>query len=108
MSDDVFYIKTNDTAPALRYELLPRSVDLTGASVVFNMKDRNGVVKVSRGSGTIVTATGKPTVEYLWQAADTNTDGRFYGEFEVTFSDATIGTFPSDDEISIKISEDIA
>lgn len=108
MADEVFYIKTNDTAPKLRYALLPRTVDLTGASVVFNMRNRQGTVKVSRGSATVVTATGTPTVEYSWQAGDTDTEGRFYGEFEVTFVDTTVGTFPNDDEIDIKISDDIA
>lgn len=108
MADEVFYIKTNDTAPSLRYALLPRTVDLTGASVVFNMRNRQGTVKVSRGSATVVTATGTPTVEYPWQAGDTDTEGRFYGEFEVTFADTTVGTFPNDDEIDIKISDDIA
>lgn len=105
---DVFYIKTNDTSPALRYALLPRTTDLSGATVVFNLRDRQGTVKVSRGSATVVTATGTPTVEYPWQAGDTDTEGRFYGEFEVTFGDGAVGTFPNSEEILVKISEDIA
>lgn len=110
MSDEIFYIKTGDTAPALEYELHPRTVDLTGASVVFNLKDREGNVVVSRGTGQVLTATTRPKVGYPWQAGDTAGAGagRFYGEFEVTFADGSVGTFPGDDFIDVRITDDIA
>lgn len=106
---DKFYIKQGDTSPAIRYELLPRSVDLTGAgSVVFNMRDKGTqTVKVSRGVGSVVTATGTPTVQYAWDAADTDTVGDFEGEFEVEFADGSIGTFPNKGYIDIEIGDDI-
>lgn len=107
---DKFYIKQGDTSPALQFELLPRSVDLTGASaIVFNMwKKDTQTVKVNRGGGSIVTASGTPTVRYSWEAEDTDTVGDFEGEFEVTFADGSIGTFPNKGYIDIVIGEDIA
>lgn len=107
----VFYIKRNDRDPSIAYELTPRSLDLTGATVVFNMKDASGSVKVNRGAGSVVTATGTPTVKYDWAAGDTDTAGTFYGEFEVTFASGAPGSFPNggpDPFIEIEISEDIA
>lgn len=105
-----FKIKRNDLDPSIAYELTPRSVDLTGATVVFNMKDSSGSVKVNRASGSIVTATGTPTVKYDWTSGDTDTAGTYYGEFEVTYASGRPGTFPNGDDefIEIVIGEDIA
>lgn len=104
-----FYLKRNDTSPSIRMKLLPKSdVDLTGAVVVFNMRDAAGTVKVNRGAAFVVTATGDPEVRYDWQAADTDTAGTFYGEFEVTYSGGGVETFPNTDVITITIDEDIA
>lgn len=109
MARDTFYIKQNDTGAQLQFELTPSSVDLTGASVVFNMRDRaTKAVKVSRGTAVVVTATVTPTVKYPWQAADTDTAGDFEGEFEVTFVSGQIETYPNDGFIPIHITEDVA
>lgn len=105
-----FQIKRNDRDPSIAYELTPKTVDLTGATVVFNMKDSSGSVKVNRGVGSIVTATGTPTVKYDWAPGDTDTAGDFSGEFEVTYASGLPGTFPNgeDEFIPIVIGEDIA
>lgn len=108
-----FTLKEGDTSPALSYALSPATVLLTGASVVFNMRDARGNVKVSRGSATITdngdgTSSGTPTVQYDWASADTDTSGIYYGEFEITYSDSTIETFPNGSEITIEIRKDIA
>ena len=97
-----FKLKEGDTSPALSYQLIPADVQLAGATVVFLMKDARGTVKVNRESATITdagdgTATGTPTVQYDWATADTDTAGFYYGEFEVTYSDASIETFPNGD-----------
>lgn len=102
-----FRIKENDTSPAIQYALLPASVILTGATVVFNMRLKNGATKVNRASATIVTATGTPTVRYDWTAADTNTAGTYEAEFEVTYSDASVETFPNRGYITVIVDEDI-
>jgi len=101
-----FTMKLGDTSPALSYALIPTSVDLTGASVVFNM-DRRGVTVLNRAAATVVTETVTPTVSYEWSAGDTDLEGIHLAEFEVTYSNGTIETFPSGDYIHIKILDDL-
>lgn len=97
----VFTIKRNDTAPALRYALLPDTVDLTGAAVVFNM--RGGPV---RAAATVVTVN-PPVVEYPWQASDTQKEGVYLAEFEVTYADGAVETFPTTNDLIVKIVPDL-
>lgn len=103
-----FYLKRGDTSPALAYALTPISIDLTGATVVFNMKNaRSGAVVVDRGAAVVVTATGTPTVRYDWQPADTGAAGQYQAEFEITYADGSIETFPNTAFIPVMISSDI-
>lgn len=103
-----FYIKRRDTSPSLVYALIPTTVDLTGATVRFSMKNQEGAVVINRAASTVVTPTVTPTVRYNWQASDTANAGFFFAEFEVTYSSGAIETFPNYSMIAIKISEDIA
>jgi hypothetical protein len=105
---DTFKIKRGDTSPALRFALSPASVNLTAASVVFNMRHVSGTVKLNRKAASIITATGTPTVEYEWATDDTDTAGLYQAEFEVTYNDATRETFPNGDFITVLITGDIA
>ena len=79
--NDIFFIKRGDTSPALRYALDPATVDLTGASVLFQWRARGSTTVLSRAAA-IVTPTGTPTVQHNWQAGDTATAGLFEGEFK--------------------------
>ena len=91
-----FSIKQNDTSPSLQATLKDASlspVDLTGATVMFHMKSVDGTVKVDQEM-TITDATGG-VVRYDWQSGDTDTVGSYYVEFEVTYADASIETFPN-------------
>lgn len=103
-----FLIKQNDTSPAIEYALEPASVILTGATVVFNMRAWNGDVKINRQPASITTDTVTPTVQYDWQIGDTDTAGVFQAEFEVTYWDLSVETFPNDGYILIKVGDDIA
>ena len=104
-----FTIKQNDTSPSLLYAIQPTSIDLTGATVVFNMRNQvTNVVQVSRKAAIVVTATGTPTVQYDWDEADTQTSGQFEAEFEVTHSNGRVETFPQRGFIGITITDDIA
>ena len=103
---EAFYIKRGDTSPAIRYALLPATVVLTGATVRFQMRARNGATVID-AAAVVVTATGTPTVEYSWQAGDTATAGLFEAEFRVTYAGGKIETFPNSGFIAIRISEDI-
>jgi len=46
-------------------------------------------------------------VRYNWTAADTDTVGSYQAEFEVTYADASIETFPNDGYIRVEIIDDI-
>ena len=106
-----FYIKEGDTSPAIEFALTPTDILLTGASVVFSMWDRRGTIKVNRQAATITddgSATDTPTVQYDWASADTDTAGTYYAEFEITYADTTVETFPNNGFITIQITKDIA
>jgi hypothetical protein len=113
-----FPIKTRDTDPALEVTLFDvdefgekSPVQLgAGTSVVFNMlkrDDLNGTPKVSRGPA-VIQDPAAGDVAYLWGASDTDTPGRFFGEFEVTFNDGRVRTYPREGYIRIVIGQDIA
>ena len=95
-----FTIKRGDTAPALRYALLPETVDLTGASVVFVLDGG------ARLPAQIVTPL-PPVVQYDWQPGDTAHAGVRRAEFEVTYSDGAIETWPNAGYLQVNIVEDL-
>lgn len=110
-----FIIKRNDTAPAMEARLLGKSlqpVPIAGATVVFNMRSASGTVVINRAPVILVEdLTG--LVKYEWDAADTARSGTYQGEFEVTFADGRVETFPKSENavsnfITIVVSEDVA
>ena len=104
----VFKIKRGDTSPTMLYQLSPATVVLSGAQVVFNMRaDGEAENAVDRSPAVVEVATGTPTVRYDWLAADTVRAGAFQGEFEVTYLDGTVETFPNSGFITIEIAEDL-
>ncbi len=91
-----FSIKQNDTSPSLQATLKDAAlnpVDLTGATVMFHMKSVDGTVKIDQQM-TITNESGG-VVQYDWQSGDTDTVGTYYVEFEVTYADASVETFPN-------------
>lgn len=105
---EIFHLKRGDTSPALRYRLDP-AVNLAGASVVFNMRQRDGGAKIiDRVTASITGDPSDGVVGYLWSAADTENPGRFEAEFEVTYADGAVETFPNDSFIAINIAGDIS
>lgn len=104
-----FKIKTGDTLPPLR--LLLQELNEAGrvvgvadlanaASVAFNMKDAMGNLVIDHGDVEILDDT-TGDVQYNWEVVDTLTPGKYRGEFEVTFTDGGIKTYPNDQEIPI-------
>lgn len=102
-----FFLKRGDTSPAIRFALTP-DVDLTGATVVFTMvgPGLSGSTVVDREAAAIVQAN-PGIVQYDWQAGDTSTAGKFFAEFEVTYADNTVETYPNIDHITVRIFEDL-
>lgn len=112
MSD--FYIKRNDTSPAIKYQLQDDAgdaVDISGANDVrFLMRQRGGdTVKVDDNLAGNVSLVDASTgiVQYDWQDGDTDTAGQWWAEWEVEYSDGTIETFPNDQYILVRVEEDI-
>lgn len=110
MAQPDFTIKKGDTRPAIQATLSSVPTDVL-SSVVFNMKKKDGTAVVTRGTGTIVqqpSATLAAIVKYQWQAADTSAAGTgFQGEFEVTYSDSRVESFPNGRNLLIEIIEDL-
>jgi hypothetical protein len=106
-----FYIKQNDTRPALVANLTDAdggAVSLTGATVKFYMRvEPAGATKIGDGSATVLDADAGQ-VSYAWIAADTDTADDFEGEFEVTFAGGKVQTYPGRNWILIHIVDDIA
>lgn len=70
------------------------------------MVDSSGAVKVDAAANIDDGAAGE--VSYDWTAADTDTGGHFKAEWEVTFSDGTIRTFPNPGFTHVRIGGDLA
>ncbi len=103
---ETFYIKRGDTSPAIRFLLEPSTTVLSGAVVRFKMRLRNGAL-VADAAALVIAATGAPSVQYDWTAADTAEAGQYEAEFEVTYADGAIETFPNAGFIPVRISEDV-
>lgn len=107
--NDAFYIKEGDTSPALRYTLLPSPIDLTGATVRFSLRLRGqNTPLINRVAALIVAPAAGGVVQYDWLTGDTATAGFYEAEFEVTYADSTIETFPNRGYIPVNIDGDIA
>lgn len=83
------------------------AVNIVGASVRFHLRPIGSSQVTVDAPATIVTAD-EGIVRYDWQAADTDTIGAHQAEFEVTYADASIETFPNDGYIRVEIISDIA
>jgi len=103
-------MKQGDRLPALAVTAIKNdgtAYDLTGGSVVFNMRNaETGVVKVSRSAAILVDGpTGK--LRYEWEAADLDTAGIYEADFEITISSRKL-TVPTNGYIQVSVLDDIA
>jgi len=108
-----FTIKKGDTSPAIKYQLQDddgNPVNITDYNEVkVGMWPQDGdTLKVDADtSGNVsVTDAANGEVKYEWQSADTDTKGRFHAEWEVTYSDGTVETFPNQGYIDVFIPTD--
>lgn len=99
-------IKFGDRLPRVALQFLQdgTAVNLTGATVVFNMFNAStGTQVITNGSSTVVTAaTG--SVEYPWTATDATLPAGFYlASFTATFSGPILLTAPQGGLLTIQI-----
>ena len=108
-----FSIKVGDVLPVLTATLSDASgaLAINGATVRFHMDDRDtGAEIVNAVAENLDDATeaNRGKVRYQWQAADTDTPGWFWGEFQVTFTGPKTLTFPSPGHLLIHVAEALA
>lgn len=111
---ETFVIKRNDTRPSLEATLSDDNgpVDLTGASVKLAVKrvpscrDDTAPNVAFKKEGVIVTPAAG-VVRYDWAVGDTAVVGNYRAEFEVTFADGGVWSFPSSGFIPVTIVEDL-
>ncbi len=108
-----FSIKQNDLLPVLEailQDVNKNPVDLGPASgIVFHLREEGDAsLKIESGVVTVDANPETGKVTYDWVAGDTDTNGLFLGEFEVTWAGAKKQTFPSVGYISVKIIDDLA
>lgn len=103
-----FTLKQNDTSPSIQATLKDASgsaVDISGATVKFHMKSIDGTLKIDEAA-TVVNASGG-VVKYDWTSADTDVVGTYYAEFQVSYADLTVETFPNSGNIVIQIKPEL-
>lgn len=109
----IFKIKRNDTLPVLQVSIGTRGnlgqkigynlVGVTG--VTFTMVDECSNSKVYDQPAQIVCSSGG-TIQYLWQDGDTDTEGIYYGEFELKYDTGQRLSIPTQGGIKIEIMKD--
>jgi hypothetical protein len=106
----VFAIKRGDTSPGLEVQFRigvdGPPVNLNFATVRFLMRPAKGGAAVVSAPAIVADATNG-IVRYLWAPGDTATPGQFLGEFEVTYADRTVETFPNSGYLRLRIMADI-
>ena len=103
-----FKIKQNDTSPSLEATLSDANlvpVNISAATVMLHMKAIGGDVVLDEQM--TITDAENGVVQYDWQVGDTSTVGTYYVEFEVTYSDGSIETFPNTGNLSLVITREL-
>jgi hypothetical protein len=104
-----FFWKRHDTSQiqaALKDET-GAAVDLTGASVKFTMcAQGSNTPKINAVTATIVTA-GSGIVGFKPISSQTDTSGLYNAEWQVTFGDGTVTTFPNNGNDTVTITDDL-
>lgn len=105
-----FYIKQNDTSPAMLATLKDGTgtiIELSGSSVRFHMRPF-GSSSITVDAAATIYDVDNGQVAYSWSSDDTATAGSYEAEFEVTNTDGSIETFPNNGFIAVEITDDVA
>jgi len=109
-----FIIKRNDTFPTLTLNIKTRgefnqviSYNLSAVTAcTFSMSDSSGNLKVSSSQASVLVSSAG-TIQYQWTTEDTDTSGKYNGEFELMFTGGNIMSIPNLGYINIEIIDDI-
>jgi len=111
MSD--FRIKRGDLKPRLEVILTDASGNPIpggipeGATVEFHMRLPDSAVLKVNAAAVVDNAAGAE-VGYNWQGLDTDTEGDYLGEIEMTETDGKTTTFPNSRNLAISVFADLA
>jgi hypothetical protein len=70
-----------------------------------SVANADGTLKID--AAMVIETADEGRVRYDWQAADTDTAGRYYGEIQVTFSGGAVETFPNKSFFEVLIGKDL-
>tara|TARA_R110000824_G_scaffold146565_1_gene315389 strand:- start:4 stop:327 length:324 start_codon:yes stop_codon:yes gene_type:complete len=104
-----FSIKRGDTSPSIKLRLTP-AINLVGATVAFNVVGHDDGINIDRAVAGFDNSASpmSSTLFYDWQEADTAAiDTYANAEFEVTYADGTVETFPRTDFVVVKVTKDL-
>lgn len=109
-----FIIKRNDTFPTLTINVKTRGeinqvipFNLSGVTAcTFSMADDCGNLKISSSSANTLSSSGG-TIQYAWSTGDTDTSGKYKGEFELLFIGGGKMSIPTLGYIHIEVNDDI-
>lgn len=106
VAGDRVWLKTTGTLPAglavsTNYYVVNTATNTLGLSTI---KGGTAITTTTAGTGvhTIIASRAR----YTFTATDTDTSGNYYGEFEVTFADSTVETFPNNKYIFVVVLAD--
>jgi hypothetical protein len=107
---DEFYMKAGDTLPTLDSTLLdpedhPR--DLTDATVHLHLRVPGATTPVLVDTATVLSGVNG-TVRYTWPAPQALAPGIYQGEWQVTFEDGNVETFPNYGFFHVVIAEAVS
>lgn len=104
-----YYAKTGDVGSSVTEQLLDGDgdgVNLTGAAVRFTMRAPGAAEPIVVDEAElVVAATGH--VRYTWLDGDLDTAGYYIAEWEVTYSNDAVETFPADGYISVIVRDSL-
>jgi hypothetical protein len=104
-----FVTKRGDYRAAIKASLKDASgqpVNLANCIAKFLMADLRGKVKVSRDA--IIQDAVNGIVWFIFEANEVDEAGTFLGEFEVTYADGRVETFPNEGYMTVRINQDLS
>lgn len=106
-----FVIRQGDTAPRMSGTLTDgtgQPVDVTGGTVELHLHGLTVDNDMSLTASIDEDADDGNVVYYDWTSSDTFNPGHYSGEWQVTFENGQIQTFPNDGVFLVQVAEQVA